>query len=67
MKVLLYQWHPNYEGNIVLWDGKATYWSESMQPSYTYEDPAFIGCVDPLSGGKFTYIGELEWPTKGEG
>ncbi len=59
IKVLLYEWHPDYEGSLVLWDGNTTYWSEEMQPSFGYQDPSFIGPVHPVTGGKFTYIGEL--------
>lgn len=50
------RWHPS--GQIVLWDGKNSYWTDEMvgSPGYTHiESSAF----DEITESTFTFIGFL--------
>jgi len=51
----VYVWtYGKYFTNIVLHDGKATYWNEDMTPSTGYQEAILKARI-----GKFTFIGIL--------
>lgn len=57
-KVLLWEMGEHFF-QIVIWDGKNTYWTEEMHPSGGYEDLHYEKSCS-VTNSVFHYIGELE-------